>query len=151
MDLTDRSGAGCRSIAITLIRWVLSGKGMFSTNSARQSVIISLMKKRKGFPQKRAHTKSWLGNKFRPGFRGYPIATVAFYGPNNRLATKLVVSVILTENNQPDFLKRWFSEGDLDVRRDPVVITTVIMLQAKVVSMMPRLGEVDVHRLMFSR
>lgn len=96
-------------------------EGMFSTNSARQSVIISLMKKRKGFPQKRAHAQSWLGNKFRPGFRGYPIATVAFYGPNDRQATKVVVSVILTENNQPDSLKRWFSEGDLDVRRDAAI------------------------------
>jgi len=46
---------------------------------------------------------------------------VAFYGPNDTLATKVVVSVILTKNNQPDFLKRWLSEGDLDVRRDPTI------------------------------
>ena len=82
----------------------------------KDSVIISPVKKRKGSTQKELHTQSWLGDKFRPGFRGYPIATVAFYGPNDRLATKVAVSVILTENNEPDFLQRWFSEGGLDVR-----------------------------------
>ena len=94
---------------------------MFSTDSARHSVIISRVKKRKGFTQKGPRTQSWLGNKFSPGFRGYPIATVAFYGPNDGLATKVAVSVILTENNEPDFLKRWFSETDLDVRCDPAI------------------------------
>jgi len=79
------------------------------------------VKKKKVLARKKLHTQSWLGEKFRPGFRGYPIATVAFYGPNDRLATKVVVSVILTQNNQPDFLKRWLSEGDLDVRLDPTI------------------------------
>ncbi|HXA85561.1 MAG TPA: hypothetical protein VNZ47_10815, partial [Candidatus Dormibacteraeota bacterium] len=60
------------------------------------------MKKNKGFRKKRPPNRSWLDTKFRPGFRGYPIATVAFYGPSDKLATKVVVSVILTENNQPD-------------------------------------------------
>jgi hypothetical protein len=60
-----------------------------------------------------------LDTKFRPAFRGYPVATVAFYGPNDKLATKVAVSVILTESNQPDILQRWFSEGNLDVRHDP--------------------------------
>jgi hypothetical protein len=40
-----------------------------------------------------------VDRKFRSGFRGYPIATVAFYGPNDKLATKVVVSVFLTEGN----------------------------------------------------
>jgi len=111
----------CREIAFALIGRVQNGKACFRQILARHSVIISLVKKRKGFPRKRPHTQSWLGNKFRPGFRGYPIATVAFYGPNDTLATKVVVSVILTKNNQPDFLKRWLSEGDLDVRLDPTI------------------------------
>ena len=76
---------------------------------------IALVKRRKG---NRPLTQSWLGTNFRPAFRGYPVATVAFYGPNDKLATKVVVSVILTESNEPDILNRWFSEGDLDVRHD---------------------------------
>ena len=82
---------------------------------------IALVKRRKGFRKKGRPTGSWLDIKLRPAFRGYPVATVAFYGPNDQLATKVVVSVILTESNEPDFLKRWFSEGELDVRHDPAI------------------------------
>jgi len=81
----------------------------------------SLVRKKKRFPRSRPHAQSWLGDKFRTGFRGYPIATVAFYGPNDQLATKVVVSIVLTENNQPDLLERWFSEGDADIRSDSAV------------------------------
>lgn len=79
------------------------------------------MKRRRGFRDKGTLAQSWLGKKLNPVFRGYPIATVAFYGPNDKLASKIVVSVFLTENNEPDFLKRWVSDGDLDVRRDPAI------------------------------
>jgi hypothetical protein len=89
----------------------------FST-IARARAYIASVKRRKGFRKKRRLTQSWLGTNFRPAFRGYPVATIAFYGPNDKLATKVAVSVILTENNEPDILNRWFSEGDLDVRQD---------------------------------
>ena len=58
---------------------------------------------------------SWLTKKARRGFRGYPIATVAFYGPTADLATKVAVA-----RNQPDLLERWFSEGT-DIRHDSVI------------------------------
>ena len=80
---------------------------------------IALVKKRKGSDKKRRPSRSWLDRQFRPGFRGYPIATASFYGPNDKLATKVVVSVFLTESDEPDFLQRWFSEGEMDVRDDP--------------------------------
>jgi len=76
------------------------------------------VKRRKGFRKKRSPTPSRWDSNFRPAFRGYPVATVAFYGPNDKLATKVVVSVIFTESNEPDVLNRWFSEGDVDVRYD---------------------------------
>jgi len=76
------------------------------------------VKRRKGFRKNRPLTQSWLGTNSHPAFRGYPVATLAFYGPNDKLATKVVVSVILAESNEPDILNRWFSEGDLDVRHD---------------------------------
>jgi hypothetical protein len=62
-----------------------------------------------------------LRNKPRHGFHGYPVATVALYGPTNKLATKVAVSIILTENNEPNFLERWFSDSELDVRSDPAI------------------------------
>ena len=62
---------------------------------------------------------SWLTKRIRRGFRGYPIATVAFYGPTADLATKIAVSIVPDERSQPDLLERWFSEGN-DIRNDAV-------------------------------
>jgi hypothetical protein len=56
--------------------------------------------------EKRAHKR----------FQGYPIATVAYYGPNNLLATKVAVT-ILDEKEEVVDIKRWFSET-VDIRRD---------------------------------
>src|SRR5258707_13018006 len=68
----------------------------------------------------RKRSASWLAKSARRGFRGYPIATVALYGPTADLATKIAVSIIPDERNSPDQLERWFSEG-IDIRCDPVV------------------------------
>ena len=62
----------------------------------------------------------WLGRRVKAGFRGYPIATVAFYGPTADLATKIVVAIVRAEGREPDPLERWFSE-DTDVRTSPHV------------------------------
>jgi hypothetical protein len=103
----------------------MDAKAVFD-NLARHSVSFHRVKRRKGFRKETPPTRSWVGKKSRPAFRGYPIATVAFYGPNDKLATKVVVSIILTENDQPDYLKRWLSEGDLDVRRDSAIGEQVV-------------------------
>jgi hypothetical protein len=58
-----------------------------------------------------------LAKKARRGFRGYPLATVAFYGPDGKRASKVVVGIIAAEGAQAEPLKRWFSE-QRDVRRD---------------------------------
>lgn len=62
------------------------------------------------------HTKA-LRKKARYGFRGYPVATVAYYGPDARQATKVAVAVIPEEGAEPAALERWFNE-QRDVRRD---------------------------------
>ena len=63
-----------------------------------------------------------MRNKLHHGFRiGYPVATIAFYGPTHKLATKVAVSIFLTESDGPDFLERYFSGGEVDVRSDPAV------------------------------
>ncbi len=63
------------------------------------------------------HSDSPLRKKARRGFRGYPIATVAFYGPDNNRASKVAVGIVAVEGAGAAPLKRWFSE-DRDVRRD---------------------------------
>jgi hypothetical protein len=62
----------------------------------------------------------WLRRKVKQGFRGYPIATIAFYGPSADLSTKIVVAIVRDEGREPDPLERWFSE-DTDVRTNPAV------------------------------
>jgi hypothetical protein len=59
----------------------------------------------------------WLRRRVKQGFRGYPIATIAFYGPTAELATKVVVAIVRDEGREPEPLERWFSEGS-DVRSD---------------------------------
>jgi len=61
----------------------------------------------------------WLRKKAKEGMRGYPVGTVAFYGPDNRRASKVAVSVVRTEDAEPE-LKRWFSDTG-DVRTDKAI------------------------------
>lgn len=58
-----------------------------------------------------------LRKKADRGFSGFPVATVAFYGPDDKIATKVAVGIVLAEGEEPALLERWFSEGR-DVRND---------------------------------
>jgi hypothetical protein len=42
------------------------------------------------------------------GFRGYPVATIAYYGPDNRKATKVAVGIIKREGAKP-IMRRWYA------------------------------------------
>ena len=64
--------------------------------------------------------QSPLKKKVRRGFRGYPVATVAFYGPDDRRATKVAVGIVAAEGAEPSALERWFST-ESDVRTDPAI------------------------------
>jgi hypothetical protein len=75
---------------------------------------IDIMKaKRTSFPKR-------LVKKAKRGFRGYPVATIAFYGPDDRFASKAAVGIIAGEGEEALALERWFCE-DLDVRNDPEI------------------------------
>ena len=66
-----------------------------------------------------------LIDKARKGFRGYPLATVAYYGPDNSRATKVAVGILTDDKGGPDELRRWYSE-ETDARLD-VEITNQIL------------------------
>jgi hypothetical protein len=68
---------------------------------------------------------SRLRQRIRRGFRGYPVATIAHYGPTAGLATKVVVSIIREEGMDPDPLQRWFSEGG-DIRFDSRIESEIV-------------------------
>jgi hypothetical protein len=69
--------------------------------------------------------EKWLRKKARQGMRGYPIGTIAFYGPDDRRASKVAVSVIRYDGAEPE-LRRWFSETG-DVRTDPAILSEIAM------------------------
>ena len=61
------------------------------------------------------HKALWPATKkANRGFRGYPVATVAFYGPDDRRASKVAVGILPSEGGETTALERWFSdEGDV--------------------------------------
>ena len=80
----------------------------------------------KGSPMRfKRRSTSPLKAKARRGFRGYPIATVALYGPDDRLATKAAVGIVTHEDAEPDFLERWFSQTG-DIRSDPEIERAIL-------------------------
>lgn len=64
---------------------------------------------------KREPTK--LEKKAKRGHRGYPVATVAFYGPDASRASKVAVGIIVAEGTSAITVERWRSESS-DVRQD---------------------------------
>lgn len=65
-----------------------------------------------------------LQKKAKKGFQGFPVATIAFYGPTNKKATKLVVSILATDGADPDPMRKWYSDDDL--RSAPDVLNEVL-------------------------
>ena len=60
----------------------------------------------------RSHPR--LAKRSKRGFRGYPVATVAIYGPDDRRASKVAVGIVPGENQETTAPERWFSaEGDV--------------------------------------
>jgi hypothetical protein len=68
-----------------------------------------------------------LEKRSQRAFRGYPIAAIAYYGPDDTRATKVVVGVVRSENQAPEAsaLRKWFVEGG-DIRFDPAVNDAIV-------------------------
>ena len=64
----------------------------------------------------KARRNNPLAKRARKGFRGFPVATIAFYGPNDRRASKVVVGIITHEGAEAE-LEKWYSD-DSDLRSD---------------------------------
>jgi hypothetical protein len=58
-------------------------------------------------------------------FAGYPLATIAFYGPDDRVATKVAVGIVRDDAGEVTSLQRWHT-ADGDVRDDPAVATSIL-------------------------
>jgi hypothetical protein len=65
-----------------------------------------------------------LEKKAKDGFRGYPVGTIAYYGPDNTKATKVVAAIVMTEKEEPTMLEKRFSQ-DNDIRRDTAILNEI--------------------------
>jgi hypothetical protein len=66
-----------------------------------------------------------LRKKARRGLRGWPLATIAFYGPNLTEATKVTVGIVLTENAEVAELRDWKVDRG-DIRADPSIAREIL-------------------------
>ena len=60
--------------------------------------------------------RKWLDKKSKLGFRGYPVGTIAFYGPDDRRASKVAVAVIVARDTEPIALLSRHSGGTRESR-----------------------------------
>ena len=66
-----------------------------------------------------------LRKKARKGLRGWPIATIAFYGPNLHQATKTAVGIVPSENAEVEELRAWIVDRG-DVRGDSGIAREIL-------------------------
>lgn len=59
------------------------------------------------------------------GHRGWPVATIACYGPDLDRASKVAVGIIRREGGEAEEMRAWTSD-DTDVRRDPDIFREII-------------------------
>jgi len=71
-----------------------------------------------------------LRTKAKRGGQGFPLATVAYYGPDNQRASKVVVGIINRDGAEPDPLERWTSDSR-DVRVDFEITKSIYYLTLK--------------------
>lgn len=60
--------------------------------------------------------RPWISELKQGGRERWPVGTLAFYGPDNRHATKVVAAVFAYDGAEP-VMKKWF-EDRVDVRLD---------------------------------
>ena len=65
-----------------------------------------------------------IHKKARRRSRTYPLATIAYYGPDDQRATKVVVGIVDTQNTLLA-MEKWFSEQD-DVRESPTINQQIV-------------------------
>lgn len=60
------------------------------------------------------HLMKGLERKAQKGFQGYPLGIIAFYGRNDKVASKAVIGIVKAAGGSPENIKKWiFEVGDL--------------------------------------
>lgn len=66
-----------------------------------------------------------LRKKAKQGFQGFPLATITYYGPDDKVASKVSVGIILEEGGDVAALERWFNDVT-DIRLDATVDENIV-------------------------
>ena len=66
-----------------------------------------------------------LRKKAKQGFQGFPLATITYYGPDLKAASKVSVGIILQEGGDVAALERWFNDVT-DIRLDATVNESIV-------------------------
>ena len=69
--------------------------------------------------------REWLARKSRNPRNAYPMATVVYYGPTDRLASKVVAAVVRGDTDKSAPLERWFVDAG-DIRQDSAVLLDLV-------------------------
>lgn len=67
-----------------------------------------------------------LEKKGKEGFKGYPAGTVAYYGPDNTKATKVVAAIFMEKDSEP-LMKKWFSVNGEEMRRNKKILDEIMV------------------------
>ncbi|GAA3955132.1 hypothetical protein [Allohahella marinimesophila] len=66
-----------------------------------------------------------IAKQVKKGFQGYPLISIVYYGPNESMATKVIVG--FTAEEGAEMMTETFST-QTDIREDTVVQTTIIKI-----------------------
>ena len=66
-----------------------------------------------------------LRKRARRGLRGWPLVTIAFYGPNLNQATKITVGIVPSGNAEVTELRDWKVDRG-DIRTDPDIAREIL-------------------------
>lgn len=71
-----------------------------------------------------------LRKRLRQGMRGYPVATIAYYGPDGLRASKVAVGVVKGPDSEAEILERYLLASG-DARYDLATIDAIVELLAR--------------------
>jgi hypothetical protein len=63
------------------------------------------------------HLMKGLERRAQKGFQGYPLGIIAFYGFNDKIASKAVIGIVKKAGGPPEDIKTWV-HGKGDLRKD---------------------------------
>ena len=84
------------------LHFEIQGRGRIRSTNTLEGTIM---------PQGR--NKKLITKRAKKGSKGFPVATIAYYGSSNKMATKIVCGIIKAEGAEVEPIKKWLSQTDI--------------------------------------